>query len=83
MDQWITEYANAADHGAPYAGPVILASTVAVARQILGRVRGPNGEVLQLKGRLLARTVDASRIGDTFSIVDTAEGDPPDPAPSD
>jgi hypothetical protein len=56
MKEFITEYANLADDGAPYAGPTILAHSLAYAQLIVETsVRGPNGEELTVVGELAAR----------------------------
>ena len=68
MTQWITEYANAADDWAPYAGPTILAASKAEADRVLVHVLGPNGEPLILVGELVER-VRPELIRDTFTII--------------
>jgi len=67
--EWITEYANAADDGAPYCGPVIRAGTRADAERILVSVSGPNGEPLTILGELMTR-IPANVIGDTHTTID-------------
>jgi len=66
--QFITEYANDADDGAPYAGPLLLADSWVAATALLAHVRGPNGEPLLLLGELVDR-MDASLHGDTKTWV--------------
>jgi hypothetical protein len=65
MTEYATEYANAADDGAPYVGPVVLAASFAEAEAITAaRLRGPNGEPLRVIGEIVAR-LQASVHGDT------------------
>lgn len=68
MKQWITEYANAADCGAPYVGPTLLADSEPDALALAAFVRGPNGETMTVCGELLMRG-DALHMGDTFSMI--------------
>lgn len=69
-----TEYANAADDGAPYAGPRLIADSWTDAEILIAWVRGPNGEALQLVGEIV-KTIPAERIGDTYSIIRKREGE--------
>ncbi len=68
MKRWVTEYANAADDGAPYVGPTIFADDLAGAAVIAGLIEGPNGEAIIVQGELVER-IDASVHGDTHSII--------------
>lgn len=72
MPEYITEYANAADDGAPYAGPTLLATSLADAEDLAKFVRGPNGEPLIVRGELVER-IRADVHGDTFTIVKRPE----------
>lgn len=68
MKRWITEYANAADDGAPYAGPIIFADDIVGARVIADLVAGPNMEKLVVQGELIEQ-IDARKHGDTYSVI--------------
>lgn len=68
MKRWITEYANRADDGAPYAGPIIFAEDASGARAIAAIVAGPNMEELIVQGELIDQ-IDARVHGDTHSII--------------
>jgi hypothetical protein len=68
VKSFITEYDNAADDGAPYAGPTLLADCFEAAELLLNRVLGPNGERLRVLGELMER-LPADRIHDTHTIV--------------
>jgi len=67
--QFITEYANRADDGAPYAGPTLIADSWLDAEALLEWVKGPNGESLTVSGRLIDR-LPPEKHGDTISIVE-------------
>jgi hypothetical protein len=65
MKEFCTEYANAADDGAPYVGPIVLAVDHAEARALVHvHLRGPNGEELRVRGEIVHREV-ADVLGDT------------------
>lgn len=68
MKEWGTRYANAADDGAPYVGPTLLADTYRDAETLLAWVRGPNGEALELDGEIVGR-LSASTIDDTHRFI--------------
>jgi hypothetical protein len=68
LKQWGTSYANAADDGAPYVGPVLLAGTYADALALLTWVVGPNLEPLKVEGEILER-IPADTIGDTHTRI--------------
>jgi hypothetical protein len=68
MYAFVTEYANAADDGAPYCGPLLYAESYEAAVRLSALVRGPNEEPLTVLGSLVER-VPADRIGDTWTRV--------------
>lgn len=68
MKKWITEYANKADLGAPYAGPIIFADDLGGAIAIAELIAGPNMEDIIVQGELIEQ-IDAAIHGDTFSII--------------
>lgn len=68
MKRWITEYANKADDGAPYAGPIVFADDIGAARAIASLVAGPNMEELVVQGELIEQ-IDARVHGDTYSVI--------------
>lgn len=68
MPQFITEYANRADDGAHYVGPMLVADSWADAEALLDWVKGPNSEPLTIRGEMVSR-LPADVNGDTFTIV--------------
>jgi hypothetical protein len=68
MAEWGTRYANAADDGAPYVGPTLLADSYHAAVALLGFVKGPNGETLEIDGEIVER-LPADVIGDTHRVI--------------
>ena len=68
MKSWATEFANAADDGAPYAGPLLMAETREDAQRLTNWVRGPNAEVLKVIGPVSVR-LNANIHGDTKYVI--------------
>ena len=73
MKVFVTEYANAADDGAPYCGPLLYAESLEAAERLSAVVKGPNDEPLKVLGELAER-VPAERIGDTWTRLKKQEG---------